>query len=232
MLASQNSQPRAANHPGGRMSEATVNGDAVEDKRNALQKIFDWVINVDAKDIEQYIEKLRSQNPGITDDALAAKIVSRKSMKNGLVGAATGVGGFITLPITVPADVAASWRIQATMVYALARVYGHTQDTTDLKNDLYIVLAFDSAKEALKSLGIAAGKAVTRRMIQKHVTREVMVKIWAVLGRSIVTKAGTKSLTSVMRWVPLVGAPIGFGFDWFATRTVGRNAIKYYSGRE
>lgn len=205
--------------------------DDTDEKRNALQKIFDWVIDVDAVHIQQYVEKLKSQNNGISDDDLARKVVSRKALKNGLIGAATGVGGILTLPVTIPLDVAASWRIQAAMTFAVARVYGHTQDTMDMKNDLYIVLAFDSAKESLKQIGIAVGNAVTRRTVQQHVTREVMVKIWSVLGRKIVTKAGEKSLTSFMRWVPLVGAPVGFVFDWAATRAVGANAIRYYSGR-
>ncbi|WP_179313022.1 hypothetical protein [Winogradskyella undariae] len=51
-----------------------------------------------------YVGKLRVQNPNISDIDLAKKNVSRKSFKNGLVGTATGVGGLITLPLTVPAD--------------------------------------------------------------------------------------------------------------------------------
>jgi hypothetical protein len=72
---------------------------------------------------------------------------------------------------------------------------------------------------------------VTKKTIDKYVTREVMKKIWAVIGAKIVTKAGEKSLTSLVRMVPLVGAPVGFAFDWTATRTVGETAIKYYSGK-
>ncbi len=198
---------------------------------SALQKVFDLVVNVDAASIGAYVEKLRAQNPGITDDALAARIVSRKSLKNGLVGAATGLGGLITLPFSVPADVAMSWRIQASMTLAVAHVYGHTRASTDLKTDLYLVLAGDSAKEALKQLGIQVGKALTRELVERYVTREVMTRVWMVLGERIITKAGTRSVTSFMKWVPLVGAPIGFAFDWTATRAVGHFAIRYYSGR-
>lgn len=117
------------------------------------------------------------------------------------------------------------------MAVCVARVYGHTPETTDLKTDLYLILAGDSAKEALKRIGIEVGKTLTRKGIQKYITREVIKKIWSAIGRKIVTKAGQKSLTSFVRMVPLVGAPIGFGFDWAMTRGVGHFAIKYYSGR-
>ena len=209
----------------------TEDSPSVEKKVGALQKIFDRVIDIDASTIQQYVETLRAQNPGLSADELAEKIVSRKAMKNGLVGAVTGVPGFLLLPLTVPADVAWSWRIQASMVFAVAHVYGYTEKTMDLRTDLYILLAGNSGKEALKRLGIEVGKAMTRRAIQRVVTRELMKRVWQVVGRQIVTKAGTKSLTSVMKWVPLVGAPIGFAFDWVTSRAVGKYAIKYYSGR-
>ena len=200
-------------------------------KAFSLQKVFDWVIEQDYSTIQAYVDKFREQNPDLDNDELAEKIVSRSAMKNGLLGALSGLGGLITLPVTVPADVVGSWRIQATMVLAIAYVYGHTNKTTDLKTDLYIVLAFDAAKEALKRAGIAVGKAATRKAVQKYVTQAVMMKIWAVLGRKIISKAGEKSVANLMRMAPLVGAPIGFAFDWAAAKAVGANAIKYYSGR-
>lgn len=202
-----------------------------DEKVNALARLMDWVVSNDQEKVKAYVDKLRSQNAGISADNLANKIVSRKALKNGLVGAITGIPGILSLPVTIPADLVASWRIQAFMAMCVAYVYGHTTETTDLKTDIYLILAGDSAKEALKRIGIEIGKTLTKKGVQKYVTREVMKKIWSVLGRKIITKAGEKSLTSFMRMVPLVGGVVGFGFDWSYTRTVGRFAIKYYSGR-
>jgi len=202
-----------------------------DEKRFALAKIIEWITQVNPSQVEAYVDKLRSQNPGISQDVLAKKIVRRKSLKNGLVGAATGVGGVLTLPVSVPGDLIASWRIQAFMACSVAYVYGHTAETTDLKTDVYLILAGDAAKEALKRVGIEVGKHVTKKAVQRYITREVMKRIWRVVGQRIVTKAGQKSLTSFMKMVPLVGAPIGFAFDYAAARSVGHFAIKYYSGQ-
>jgi len=206
--------------------------DKGDKKETALAKFMDWATSTDQGEVQQYVEKLREQNAGISEDDLAEKIVSRKSLKNGFVGAATGLPGLIALPVTIPADLIASWRIQAFMAMSVAHVYGHTSKTTDLKTDLYLIFAGESAKEAVKRFGIEVGKAITKKAVQKYITRDIMVKIWSVLGRQIITKAGQKSLTSLLRLVPLVGAPIGFGFDWAATRALGRFAIKYYGGKD
>jgi len=202
----------------------------LENMQIALEKILNGVLSVDSAKIQTYVETLRCQNPGISNDDLAKKILNRKSFKNGLVGAVTGLGGLITLPVTVPTNIAVSWRIQAATAFSIAYVYGHTPETTDLMTDLYIILAGDSAKEGLKRIGIEASKAVTKKAIDKYITKEVMQKIWKVLGKKIITKAGEKSLTSFTKMVPIVGAPVGFVFDWASSRAVGNFAIKYYKG--
>lgn len=201
-----------------------------EDMQKGLDVVMEYVISTDYVVIESYVDKLREQNKGISSDELAKKILHRKSVKNGLIGAVTGLGGLITLPVSIPADLALSWRIQASLAFSIAYVYGHTKNTTDLKTDLYLILAGDSAKEALKRIGIEVSKGVTKKAVQKYITRDVMVKIWKVVGQKIITKAGEKSLTSFMKMVPLVGAPVGFAFDWIATQTVGRFAMSYYKG--
>ncbi|WP_431471863.1 EcsC family protein [Nonlabens sp. SCSIO 43208] len=196
-----------------------------------IEQYIETFLGANKSYIEGYVAKLREQNPNISNEKLAKKIRNRKSFKNGLVGAATGVGGLITLPITVPVDLIASWKIQIGLAFAIAHVYGQTHDTADLKTDVYLILAGNSAKEALKTVGVVASKEITKKAIQKKVSVEVMKKIWKVVPQKIITKAGEKSLTSFTKMVPLLGAPIGFGFDYFSTRVVGSFAIKYYSGR-
>ena len=202
-----------------------------EEKQHFLEKLIDTLVKAHPEDLKAYIDKFREQNNGISDDDLARKVVRRKAFKIGLVGAATGLGGLITLPVAVPADLAASWRIQATMVFAIAYIYGHTAETTDLKTDIYIILAGNAAKEALRRVGIETAKGITKKMVGKYITREMMKRMWKVVGQKIITKAGQKSLTSFVKMVPIVGAPVGFVFNWIYARIVGNFAIKYYSGR-
>jgi len=203
----------------------------IEKKKNFLEKTVDWMIENDRQKIDAYVNKLRSQNPGISNDDLAKKIVRRKSIKNGFVGGFTGLGGLITLPVAIPTDLALSWKIQILMAITIARVYGRDNGTSDMKTDIYLILAGDSAKEALKKLGIETSKGVTKKAINKYLTREVMCKIWKIVPRKIITRAGEKSFTSFMKMVPFVGFPVGYAFDWAAAKAAGGLAIRYYSGR-
>ena len=208
--------------------ELIENNDATDDK-NALFKVMDFVIKQDRSNIENYVNKIRELNPGISNDDLAKKIIERKSLKSGLVGAITGLGGLVTLPFAIPANIVASWRIQASMAFSIAYVYGHSKnDMNELITDFYIIMAGDFAKEALKRVGIETTKAIGKKLVEKYITREVMQKIWKIIPQKIITKAGEKSLTSFMKMVPLVGAPVGFTFDYVMARIIGKAAIKYY----
>ncbi len=198
-------------------------------KVGALERLVDRMVVSAYPKIGPYVDRIRARHPSATDIELARMIVRRKAFKNGLVGAVTGIGGFLTMPVTVPADVIASWRIQITMILAIAHAFRRETDPEELKTDVLMVLAGDSAKEALKRVGIEVTRAMTRRAIQKEISQEVMVKVWAALGRRVAARVGRKSLVKSQRSAPLIGAPIGFVFDWFATQAVGRTAIRYYS---
>src|SRR5258708_40237437 len=77
---------------------------------------FQRFIAPDVDDMKRRYDRLRADNSGLSDEALIRKIIHQQALKCGLVGAITGLGGFITLPIALPIDILLSMRIQAAMV--------------------------------------------------------------------------------------------------------------------
>jgi len=198
-----------------------------------LANVVEGFIIGDLPGITAYVSKLRQQNPGITDNELARKIVRRKALKNALCGAVTSMPGFPLMPLTVPASIGASWRIQAQMVLAIAHIYGYTQDSEamDLKRDIYILLAGNHGKEALRRFGVQVTTSITRQVVEHYVTRALTQRICTMVGPKLIVQAGSKSLSSYMKLAPLVGAPIGGTIDWASATAIGRLAIHYYSGK-
>jgi uncharacterized protein (DUF697 family) len=211
--------------------ELTPQGDQSKERERivAFEKLVDWFIETDPWQVRRYVEGLRERYPDVSDDELAGKVVSLKSIKNGLVGAATGVPGFLAFPIAIPADVITSWKIQINMAMCIAQIYGHTLDPSkeEIKTDIFMILAGSGAKESLHLLGVEVDQ-VTKKAIRRYVTREVTIELWKHLGRRIIRTTGLRSMHRMSRVVPLVGAPIGFAFDYAATRSVGEAACDYY----
>ncbi len=198
----------------------------------AFGKLVDWFIEFDPFEVKMYVEEQRHRNPDLSDDELATRIIGIKSVKNGLVGAATGVPGFLAMPITVPTDLLMSWKIQINLALCIAYIYGHDIDnktSDELKTDIYMILAGKNAKNYLKVLGVEIDR-VTKKTLKRYASREAMSEIWKHIGYHIAATTSRRSATKLTRMVPLIGAPIGFAFDYTATRSVGAFARQYYGG--
>lgn len=187
-------------------------------------------IEQEATHIVEYVCHLQELNEGIDRESLSKKIISRRSLKSGCIGVICGLGGFITMPITMPSDMYFTFRIQARMMLAIAYIYGWNIHCKDTSTDILLLMGGNASVNALKNIGIKMGQEYTKKTVQKHITREVMKKINKIISRKIITKAGEKSFVSFAKLVPVVGAPIGGAFDFFGTQAVGRTALRFYKG--
>ncbi len=213
-------------------SERSAPSKSVEiDRATVFERLVDWFVDSDPWQVRRYVRDLRARFPDANNDELARKVVSLKSLKNGFIGAATGTPGFLAFPVSIPADLVMSWKIQINMAMCIAHIYGHPIDredpNVDSKTDIYLILAGNSAQDCLHVFGIHVD-AVTRKTIKRYLTREITIELWKHLARRIIATAGVKSLSRMSRAIPLVGAPIGFAFDYAAARSVGECACDYY----
>lgn len=192
--------------------------------------ILEQVIEKESTYVEEYVNQLKRLNPNISNEKLVRKIIQRRSLKAGGIGAVCGVGGFITMPISLPSDLYYCFRIQARMVLSIAHIFGWDIHDEDIKTDILLVMGGNAGINAIKSAGIKIGQEFGKKGVQKFITREVMKKVNKVISRKIITKAGEKSLTSFSKLVPIVGAPISASFDYFGTKGIGKTALVFYKG--
>ena len=208
-----------------------VIAERLEELKNALIGLVDYLVSTDPAHIDRYVGKLRTQNPSMSRDQLAKLVVSRKAVKQGLVGAIGGLGGVLSLPISVPAELVASWKIQVNMAMAIARVYGHDTSAPEFKTDVYLIMAGDRARESLKQLGLDVGEKLTRRALEKLLTDEIRLQIRSAIPKAIIRKTGRSTSSKLMKLVPVASAPVNFAFDYGAAKVIGNTAIRYYSAR-
>lgn len=175
--------------------------------------------------VEANVERVRRRQPGLSQDQLARALVKRGTRRVGAASVATGFGGAPTLAVNLTSVLT----LQAATVLAVAAAYDEL-DSPDLRQDLVLILAGNSAVAALRGFGVAAANDMGKRCVQANVTREAMKQVNKVVSRKILTKAGEKSLTSFVKLVPVAGAAVGYTVDRAYTRALGESAIRYYSG--
>ncbi len=194
-----------------------------------FERVVDNFIITDGDTIRTYITQMRQQHPDLNTDQLARRIVRDKAWRSGLIGAATGLGGILALPITLPADVILSWRLQIAMTYAIAHAYGHDTDNEALKATAYSILAGESAKESVKRVSVAMAQRAALQALRDQAKTVVWKQVRRRLLRRTVLRSTPRLVPRLFKAVPLMGVPIGFAFNWWQARAVGRTAIRHYS---
>lgn len=194
----------------------------------ALDWSYDKAINGGVPGMDTSIELANSylQKSGTLDEKVKSLILWQNT-KSATSGFLTGLGGLITLPVAVPANITSVILVQMRMVAAIAYMGGYDLKNDQVKSFVYACLAGNGAKEILKSTGVQIGKNLAITGIKK-IPFEVIKKINQAVGFRLLTKFGEKGVINLSKMVPLAGGIIGGTVDAVATNTVGNVAYKLF----
>jgi hypothetical protein len=154
-------------------------------------------------------------------DAAIALMVRESVLATGGTGFLTGLGGFLALPLTFPANVAGNLVINSRMVGAIAHLHGHDLESPHTQASVLLTVAGADAAKVLAELGVAIVDGRTHDAITRlpvPVVREINRRA----GIYLVAKYGGKRLAfTAVRAIPLVGGLVGGGIDAALTQYVG-----------
>ena len=157
------------------------------------------------------------------NDKRVDSLINWETSKNFSTGFITGLGGFATLPVAIPASLGASWVLQARMAAAIARIYGHDLNEDRVKTLILCVIIGQDIKEVCKQAGIKIGTKLTYVAIRK-LPGEVLKRINQAVGFRLLTKAGEKGIINLTKLVPVVGGVVGGTFDAVTCRITAKAA--------
>ena len=155
--------------------------------------------------------------------AQANSLIRWQNTKAGTSGFLTGLGGIITLPVAIPANVASVMYVQIRMIAALAHMGGHNLNDDRVKSLVFVCLTGNAAKDILKDVGIVVGKKLAENAI-KNISGKTITAINKKVGFRLLTKFGEKGAINLGKAIPLFGGIVGATFDSVTTNTVGNIA--------
>ncbi|MCA1031359.1 EcsC family protein [Bacillus timonensis] len=196
----------------------------------ALDWSYDRAINGGVPGFDTAIELAENylQKDGSLQEQVDS-LIRWQNTKSATSGFLTGLGGIITLPVAIPANLASVLLVQMRMVAAIAHMGGYDLKSDEVKSFVYACLAGNGAKDILKNTGIQLGRKVAISSIKK-VPFEVIKKINQTVGFRLLTKFGGKGVINLGKMVPLAGGIIGGTVDAFSTNTIGKIAKNLFIG--
>lgn len=151
------------------------------------------------------------------------RLIRWQNTKAGTTGFITGLGGVITMPVSIPANIAVVLFVQVRMIAAIAHMGGHDISSDRVKTLVYACLAGDAAREILRDMGIVVGTKLTSSLISK-ISGKTLTAINQRVGFRLLTKFGEKGVINIGKAIPFVGGIIGGTVDAVSTNIVGNVA--------
>ena len=178
-----------------------------------------------SKPIEQFAEDYLLKNKDVK--SAVNSMIKNQLIKCTTTGIATGFGGLLTLPVTLPADLSSSLYMQMRMIACTAHMNGYDIHSDQVKTLVYACLVGLSAGNVVKQFGVKAGVQFAKAGIKK-IPGKILTKINQKVGFRFLTKFGTKGLVNIGKLIPIVGAGISGGLNYAETKIIAKRAYKNF----
>ncbi len=198
---------------------------------NMIMKALDWAYDSAVNGLgvfptaEQLAKEYLKHNDNNSIEA-AKSLINWQMTKAATSGFITGLGGIITLPVAIPANISSVLYIQLRMITAIAIMGGYDVHSDKVKTLAYACMT-GSAGDILKVVGIKLGTKITTVTIQR-ISIETIKRVNQSIGFRLLTKFGTTGIVNLGKMVPVIGGLVGGGFDAVSTKTIGNITIKAF----
>ncbi len=168
-----------------------------------------------------------AQANGNRDQAL--RILLRDHRQLGAVGGfATGLGGFFTMPVSLPANILEFYLLATRMTAATARVRGYDIDQPEIRSAVLLTLTGADSDDLLKKAGLQAAGGKLSSLAFERLPAPAMMVLNKAVGFRLLGRIGQGTFAKLGRGVPLVGGLVGAGVDVYMLGRIGKQAAKEF----
>ncbi len=201
---------------------------------SVIMKALDWAYDKAINGVpgmstaqELALDFLNTQTEGINESEriynAANSLIRWQNAKAATTGFITGLGGLLTLPVTIPANLGCVFYIQLRMIAAIAHMGGYNVKDDRVQTLAYICLTGSAAADIIKQAGIQIGNKLAQSMLKK-MSAQVIKEINKKVGFRLLTKFGEKGVINLGKAIPVIGGLIGGTLDAVSTNTIGNTA--------
>ena len=200
-----------------------------KDMMNLLEKLY--VQSLDGVDkVSEPVEELARDYLEKYDsvDEAAEAFMQNQVKKCTVSGFVTGLGGLLTIPVTVPANIASVLYVQMRMIACLAYMGGYDVRSRGVKTMMYACLAGVSLNLIIKELGKKLGSERVDKLLDKipeSSLPSISEKIYAQLAIKTGAKVGSGTLGKA---IPFIGGIVNGALDYVETKKLADRADEIF----
>jgi len=158
--------------------------------------------------------------------------VARRAMVGGAAGGfATGLGGFVTMPVAMPVNVFEFYVQAVRMVGAIAYLRGCDLREPAIRTAILLTLIGSNSEDVLAKAGIPTGGGQFVGLATRGLPPSVLILLNKAVGFKIARGVAEKMFTRLGRGVPLAGGVFAGGLDGIMMKKIADQAMKEFPAR-
>ena len=143
-------------------------------------------------------------------------------------GFVTSLGGFVTMPVAIPANLL-EFYVQATrMVAAVAKLRGYDVKQPYVRTAILLTLVGSNSDEVLRKAGITTGTGRITSMALKNLPKPAMMMVNKAIGFRLLRSVGESTFAKLGRGVPILGGAVGGVMDGYMMNKIAEQALKEF----
>jgi hypothetical protein len=164
-----------------------------------------------------------------TTEGAVKKIVRSHVVKGGVGGFVTGVGGFLTMPVALPANVVEFYVGATRMVAAIATLRGYDVADPQVRSAVLLTLVGSDADEVLAKAGLTGGSGKVLGLVGTELPPAALLMLNKAIGFRLLRGLGEKAFARLGRGIPLAGGVLGGGIDVWMMKRIAEHAMSEFA---
>ena len=188
-----------------------------------IERLMD--VGIDGKgrfDSAQKVVDVAIARHSETEGAIDA-IVRRHLVLGAAGGFITGLGGFVTMLIALPANVLEFYLVATRMVAGIAATRGYDIRQSEVRSAILLALVGADSEDLLRKAGYGGTGRLANLAVQR-LPGPVLLAVNKGVGFRLLNGVGRKSLARFGKAVPLAGGVFGAGVDTFLLKRIADHA--------
>jgi hypothetical protein len=160
-----------------------------------------------------------------TPEGAVKKVVRSHVVKGGVGGFVTGMGGFVTMPIALPANVLEFYIVATRMVAGIAALRGYDVDDPKVRSAVLLTLVGSEADEVLAKAGLTGGSGKVVGLVGQQLPPAALLMLNKAIGFKLLRGVGEKAFARFGRAIPLAGGVVGGSIDVWMMKRIADHAL-------
>lgn len=172
-------------------------------------------------------DKALAKHGGDRESAIGA-VARSTTLTGGLGGFVTGIGGFLTMPVSLPVNVAEFYIQAVRMVGSIATLRGYDIDEPRIRTAVLLTLVGSDSDAVLKKAGMTTASGRITSYALTGLPPGALMIVNKAVGFRLMRGVSEKVLSRFGRGIPVAGGLVGGGIDMFMMKKIADHAMKEF----